>query len=96
METGQIASAAIAQLQAAGIPASWEYPGHISIEAPDYLILAVGTADGFWGYDVHDKRGFDRTPPYTPEMATIKDILPENVTPEQLVAAVQSVLAKIS
>ncbi len=84
---------AIKILRRSDLVATWEYPGYISITTPGGMTLCVGTADGYWGYNVMDKEGFDRTPPITPEMAAIKDVIPQIVRPELIAKAIQSILA---
>ncbi len=88
----RIGEAAIELLKARGVSASWEHPGYISVPCPRDLTLSVGTADGFWGYDVHTKDGYDRTPALTPEMAGLRGLGPLQATPEMIAAAIHSVL----
>lgn len=44
------------KLTASGTKASYEHPGYASIETK-LGELAVGTVDGFWGFNFHDTEG---------------------------------------
>jgi hypothetical protein len=63
------------KLTASGIEASYEHPGFVAIKTK-IGELAVGTVDGFWGFNFHDEEG-NAIDSENPEWSKFWDQMPD-------------------
>lgn len=82
-------------LKAAGVAASYEYPGYITVRTKRGS-LDVGTANGEWGMDIIDEQGQNiedqAGAPYDSWLSNISKREPQEVSPAELIEHILEVV----